>query len=201
MKRLLIVCITLLSLTAQAQSDSTENTKAYKLGLQFGTSVNSLSTRFILNPLISYSNYKHQFELGPKVFTGTWNTPGLRFGIEGNYKFSPNSKTTAFSSYLLVNNNYFYQNSNWTYNNYSILNEVHEVTRNSISHQLSTHLGYGIQWRFLSELYISTDVGLGFFYTNSRNTWTSSEPSLNRNSHNSYFDISFRTSLSLGWTF
>ena len=202
MKKVLILCAVMFSLTVYAQSDSTKKERNYALGLQLGTSVNFINLSFIINPLITFSNDKHQFELGPKFFTGYWSESGTRFGVEANYKYFPNSKTTPFSSYLLVNQEYYYVSRHSSYEDYySIPNEVHTVIRNSDSHGIAMQLGYGIQWRFLRELYISTDVSIGGLYSVTKGSRTSTEPSLNNNWRNSYIEPSFRPSVALGWRF
>lgn len=192
----------LLTFANLAQSDSTNSEREYKFGFQLGTSLNSNEFTFMINPLITHSNHKHQFEVGPKFYTRVSNGGGTHIGAEANYKYYPNSKHTPFSSFLLINNEFFYRKTSFSYADaFSIPNETHDITRTYLNRIYQLHLGYGIEWKFWGQLYITSDVGFGGYYQLFRGDEMSDEPTLNSSWGSGYFGLSARASVSLGWRF
>ncbi|MDB2657548.1 hypothetical protein N9Y60_05760 [Crocinitomicaceae bacterium] len=126
----------------------------------------------------------------------------MRFGFEVNYKYYPNTKVTPFSSFLLLNSELYYEKGTVYYTDYnSIPNEVHQVTRTWTTQIAAIQIGYGIEYRFLSQFYLTTDVSFGGYYQETDGARISDEPLLNSEWSNGFFGLSTRMGLSLGWRF
>jgi len=126
----------------------------------------------------------------------------LRFGFEANYKYYPNAKSTPFSSFLLFNSELYYEKGTVNYTDYnSVPNEVHDITRTWVTQIFAVQIGYGVEYKFLSQFYLTTDVSFGGYYRELDGARTSDEPSLNSDWDYQFYGLSARIGLSLGWRF
>lgn len=200
MKNFLFTSLVLLCInTVSAQTDSTNN----KFG--FGVAVNtsfSFATEFTHAPLLTYSNGKHQFELGPKLGFRDVGYYKNQFGVEFNYKFFPNTSTKKFSSFLHLNASFFNRTLERDYiQPYGTPYVDYLVSQKATRRYYDLHAGYGVQYNFTPKLYVSTNIGFGLNIEEYDDNRVSSNPELSSYKGYAFEGLSLRAALTIGYRF
>lgn len=134
--------------------------------LQYGVSINQSLTRYGLPTAVLFTLHykKHQFDIGPQFRLGkSINTFQKNIGVEFNYRFYITGDTNRFSSYVLLNADYFYQfkrDDRYLASSDPLLNGQ-KSTQTNIYHNIQLNIGYGIKLKLVGGLYIGSNIGIG----------------------------------------
>ncbi len=162
MKILILCALFLVMGTSYAQTE-----KSYQFGIQ--VNLEEPLIRFysfydlnkIFTPLFTYSNAKHQFEIGPSFAPLRRPEYELKLGARIGYTFYPNGRNSLFNSYLtfaipfqLVKDNPV------TY----VPNDLGSSVVPLLHEYWSVHAqgGYGIQLKMGERFYLGSDISMLF---------------------------------------
>lgn len=182
-----------------AQSDSTE-IESWKLGLNFSFIANS--EYFTTSPSISFKKGKHYLSVGPQINLDQTRDYNF-YGLEFNYRFTPHDIHKRFNFYFFnltqvnadkfegIYNAYYYSTST-----------IYATEYKNTSQGIGTYFGYGFDFRFWNRIHINQYIGVGVIgrkYRNIQNV--PSNPDLNDDYSNHYFEPDIMINLGIGFDF
>lgn len=201
MKTIVTVSVLFFGICAAiAQVDSTKS--EFRVGISTNMTVNSYSYPIVYSVLGTISNEKHQFDLGPQFTFDRSDYYKNQIGVEANYRYHPNGISKRFSSFLLVNIDFFNRTLDRTYDQLSsdpqFVGSVHQI---ATRRYYALNAGYGIRFRLVDQFYVSSNVGIGWQIEDYDDNRTSSNSNLNSYKGYVYNNFGFFAAVLLGYRF
>jgi hypothetical protein len=145
------------------EGDNVKNKK-----VRYGVSISQSFTRYGIPTGVLFTlNYKkHQFDLGPQFRLGkSINERQKNIGVEFNYRYYILGDTSWFSSYVLLNVDYFFEYSKpdkygiYSSDDPSLNGQL--ATRSDVYKSLALNVGYGIKFNLVKGFYLGSHAGIG----------------------------------------